>query len=305
MVRDVKMQGAVLEIHRMALDDGPGIRTAVFLKGCRLHCPWCHNPESQSAIPELMVRVDKCKECKKCIDICPVNNLNRMAEGFDWSKCISCFACAEVCGNGALRVAGKVMTAEEVMNTVVLDENHYRFTNGGITLTGGDPLCQVDFSCEILSLAKKRGIHTCVETSGVGQRNALKKLLPFTDLWLYDLKGNPDIYRRKIGIDFSIVEQGLIYLLEHKAEVILRCPIITDVTDSDEWIIELCGFIEKMNKIYPLQDVHLLPFHRLGLDKYRALGKISDMENAYPPGNEWMKKWNETVRQAINEGKDE
>lgn len=158
------MQGTVLEIHRMALDDGPGIRTSVFLKGCQLHCPWCHNPESQSRMPELMVRAERCKECGKCIDQCPTNNLNKMAKGFDRNRCVACFSCAKVCKNGALCVAGKKMTAEEVMDIVALDANHYRFTNGGMTLTGGDPLCQSDFSREILSLAKKMGIHTCVET---------------------------------------------------------------------------------------------------------------------------------------------
>lgn len=304
MVRGVNMQGMVLEIQRMALDDGPGIRTAVFLKGCRLHCSWCHNPESQSGRPELMVRVDKCKSCGKCIDICPADNLSEMAKGFDRNKCLACFSCAKVCPNEAFNVAGKRMTAEEVMDVATLDYNHYQFTGGGITLTGGDPLCQAAFSFEILSLAKQMGIHTCIETSGVGQQDALKKLLPVTDLWLFDLKGNADIYRRLVGADFVFVEQELCYLLGQKAKVILRCPIITGITDHDDWIDEICSFIKKWNQIYPLQDVHLLPFHRLGLDKYKALGRKAAMEKEYPPDEEKMKRWNETVEQMIENGKD-
>ena len=304
MVRGVNMQGTVLGIHRMALDDGLGIRTAIFLKGCKLHCPWCHNPESQSGLPELMVRIDKCKSCGKCIHVCPVDNLSEMAKGFKRNKCLACFSCAKVCPNEAFSVAGKRMTAEEVMDVAALDYNHYQFTGGGITLTGGDPLCQAEFAFEILSKAKQMGIHTCIETSGTGQQNALQKLLPVTDLWLFDLKGNAYIYRQLVGADFVSVEQGLRYLLEQKARVILRCPIITGITDHDDWIDEICRSVNKWNKIYPIQDIHLLPFHRLGLDKYKALGKKAVMEEKYPPDEKKMIQWNEKVKQMLEQRKD-
>ena len=256
------MSGIVFGIHRMALDDGPGIRTAVFLKGCMLHCPWCHNPESQKWGPEPMA-----------------------------------------CKNGEFTTVGKEMTAEEVMAVVEQDLNHYRFTGGGVTLTGGDPLCQADFAREILTLAKEKGIHTCIETSGFGLENAVEMLHPFTDLWLFDLKGSPEIYRQIVGVDFTVAEKNLQYLLEQKASVILRCPIITGITDNDSWIDEICEFIQEKSKIHPFEDVHLLPFHRLGLDKYEALGRKSDMEAVYPPEEANMNRWNETIRKMLDKMK--
>lgn len=294
------MTGMVLEIHRSALDDGPGVRTSVFLKSCRLHCPWCHNPESQNRAPELLVRSDICIGCGRCRDICPNELLTAGAKGLDRNHCTSCGACSAVCPAGALAIAGKSMTVEEVMRVILLDADHYRATDGGITLTGGEPLCQAIFSYELLSLAKTKNIHTCVETSGVGKPDAIKALHPVTDLWLFDIKGPPDVYEQMVGAPFAAVKSGLVYLLEQQAKVILRCPIITGVTDNDSWIDRLCELIREMNAVYPLQGAELLPFHRLGLDKYTALGRKAAMASAYPPDAEAMKFWEEKIQQAAD-----
>lgn len=290
------MNGMVLEIHRAALDDGPGVRTSVFLKGCPLHCPWCHNPESQAAVPELLLRRDLCTACGRCYHTCPDGLLACGARSLDRQRCISCGRCSAVCPSGALTMAGTSMSAEEVLHIVSLDIGHYRATGGGLTITGGEPLYQSSFTCELLLLAHEEGIHTCVETSGAAGMDDVDMLLPHTGLWLFDIKGPETLYEQVIGIPFFSVKANLCRLLEQQAAVILRCPIIPGFNDNDRWMEELCKLISEMNGIYPLQGVELLPFHRLGLDKYAALGKKAVMAEVFPPDDVWLDSWNEKIR---------
>ena len=294
------MTATILEIHRSALDDGPGVRTSVFLKGCSLHCSWCHNPESQKHAPELLVRRDNCIGCGRCKNICPNELLRNGVKELDRDQCTACGVCSEVCPSGTLSIAGKSMTAQEVMQVVSLDIGHYHATGGGITLTGGEPLYQADFSYELLSLAQAENIHTCVETSGVGKPNAIKALQSVTNLWLFDIKGPPDVYKQMVGAPFATVKSNLVYLLKQQAKVILRCPIITGITDNDQWIDQLCELIREMNVVYPLQGAELLPFHRLGLDKYTAVGRKAPMASVYPPDAGAIKFWEEKLQQTAD-----
>ncbi|MCL2603087.1 MAG: radical SAM protein [Defluviitaleaceae bacterium] len=215
----------ITEIHRAALDDGPGVRTVVFFKGCPLRCLWCHNPETQNPKPEPIKR------------------------------------------RGKHETVGREATVAEIMDIVSLDAGHYKATGGGLTLSGGEPLAQPDFARVLLKEAKASGFHTCVETSGFGD---VAPLVPYTDLWLFDIKGIPEDYIRLTGSGFEPVKKSLRTLLENGAEVILRCPVVPGIHESAEYEAYLNG----LPALYPgVQGVERLPFHRLGMDKYEALGR--------------------------------
>jgi pyruvate formate lyase activating enzyme len=219
------VKGLITEIHRAALDDGPGVRTVVFFKGCPLRCLWCHNPETQNPQPEKMYR------------------------------------------QGKTETVGREVTVEEIMKTVVLDIGFYKATGGGLTLSGGEPLAQPYFASVLLQSAKENNIHTCVETSGAGD---IEPLLPYVDLWLFDIKGFPRDYEWLTGGSFFPIEKNLRTLLKQHAEVILRCPIIPGVHDN----VEYETYLDGLPGLYPgIKNVEKLPFHRLGMDKYEALGR--------------------------------
>ena len=180
----------VFDIEKFAVHDGPGIRTVVFIKGCPLHCRWCHNPESQSFEPELLFDSGKCTMCGKCVSVCP-QNCHSITDGkhsFNRADCIQCGKCPESCPAEALKAVGRKMSVSEVMAEVEKDRVFYQNSGGGITLSGGDPLAHFAFSSALLKAAKASGIHTAVETSGFAPWERIDELLPLVDLWLWDIK---------------------------------------------------------------------------------------------------------------------
>jgi len=268
------MQGIITDIYRCALDDGPGIRTTVFLKGCALRCTWCHNPETQNPHLELLVRRDKCTKCGRCAAACPLGLWNGHigAEGHpNRAACTACGSCAAVCPTDALSLAGRLVTVSEVMETVLLDKAFYDDTGGGITLSGGDPLLQPHFSRALLAEAKQNGINTCVQTSGIGVDGALDMLMPYVDLWHYDIKAPPNVHSHYIGVEFDTVKAGLSYLLHNNQKVILRCPIVPGIHTNAGYDEFLLSLRREMERIYPIEDVIRLPYHTYGSDKYAAL----------------------------------
>ena len=223
-----KTEGVIFNIQRCSLDDGPGVRTAVFCKGCLLSCLWCHNPESQRFEPEPM--------------------------------------------NGA--VIGKTVTAQEVMMTVRRDMGHYRVSGGGLTLTGGEPLCQPNFAAALLQLAKTEGIHTTVETCGIPAAS-IERLLPYVDLWLYDMKADPERHQMLTGRSYSEVQEGLQTLLVYgKSRVILRCPVIPGCNDTPAHFAN----IERLSQLDGISAVERLPYHDTGKYKYQQLGREYPMD---------------------------
>ena len=268
------MKGIVTGIHRCALDDGPGIRTAVFLKGCALQCGWCHNPETQNLQPELMAYPERCVGCERCATACRLGLWNTAPKsgGHDRTLCTGCGECAAVCPNGALVIAGEWMTSDEVMANVILDKSFYDDTGGGMTLTGGDPLIQWQFSLALLKKAKNAGLHTCVETSGAGDAAAVKNLIPFVDLWLFDMKGQPEDYPKYTGSPFAPIEKNLELLRQIGARVILRCPQIPGICDRDGYALHLESLKARWGDS-PEVEVQFLPYHTYGTDKYAALNR--------------------------------
>ena len=262
----------VFEIEKFAVHDGPGIRTVVFLKGCPLHCLWCHNPESQSFEPELFFHPEKCTACGKCAAVCP-EHCHTVTAGkhiFDRVKCRHCWICSEHCPADALDPAGRKMSVDEVLAEVLKDEVFYRNSGGGITLSGGEPLAHFEFSYELLKAAKKADIHTAIETSGFAQWDCIRQLLPLVDLWLWDVKTVPEKHEKLTGVSAELILENLKKIDQSGASIILRCPLVPGINDSEA---ELRHIASLANEHQHVRQVDLEPYHPLGENKCRSLGK--------------------------------
>lgn len=272
--------GCVFNIQRFSTDDGAGIRTCVFLKGCPLRCAWCHNAEGLSFSPEIACYERNCIGCGACVLACEQNALSiengRVA--IDRTKCISCGKCAQVCPTETLLKIGKNMTVDEVMHTVRRDRIFYG-DNGGMTITGGEPLAQAKFALSLAKAAKKEGISVAVETSGHGKTEDLLALAPFCDLFLFDCKASSNDHKKLTGVSDKVIVKNLNALGETGASVILRCPMIEGANIND-------GFVQKIIKLSKataaIKKIQLMPYHATGLDKSAILGKTQQRRYVTP-----------------------
>ena len=215
------LSAMIFDIERNSYVDGPGIRTTVFLKGCPLSCVWCHNPESQSFEKQIMFYKSKCIGCGKCREVCP-NNLK---------SCDFCGKCELYCPADARKICGKEYTIDEVLKEIVKDKPFYENSGGGVTLSGGEPLAQYDFSLELLKKAKENGIHTAIETCGYAEKSKILEIAKYVDLFLFDCKEtNPELHKKYTGVDNKIILDNLKALSDAGSKIILRCPIIRALT---------------------------------------------------------------------------
>ena len=269
-----ELSGMVSTIQRFSIDDGPGIRTTVFLKGCPLRCPWCHNPETQNYFPEIFFRVTKCIGCGKCKESCPVNNavLLNTEHRINRQLCIGCMKCVEACPAGALEQVGKTLTVSEVINEVKRDVPFYINSGGGITLSGGEPMAQPAFTAELLKEAKKIGINTCIETNGYAEKSAWEKVLPHLDLLLLDIKHTDPVTHQKFtGVGNEIILNNA-RELALKVNLIIRTPLIPGFNDTEPFIEELGQFANSAG----IRSCHLIPYHEFGKNKYALLDREND-----------------------------
>lgn len=275
-------KGLVFDIQRFALHDGPGIRTTVFLKGCPLRCLWCHNPESQAFSPELSFRSELCHHCFACVQVCP-SGAHRVQDGkhvVEHRKCETAGRCIEECAYGALKIIGETMTVDGVLAEVLKDKDYYLRSGGGLTLSGGEPMAQFEFTRELLRAAKEHGLHTCVDTCGVVQPEKIEEILPYVDLFLFDYKASDaDEHLRFTGASNELILSNLALLYRRGAKITLRCPLIPGINDHPDHLRE----IARLAKAYPnLMRVEIMPFHNFGRDKAREIGRVPalpEMEN--------------------------
>lgn len=263
--------GSIYNIQRFSLHDGPGVRTTVFLKGCPLRCLWCHNPESQSFLPDLLFHASKCSACLNCISSCPEQAISQNGNSIKTNAavCTFCRKCLEACSFQAREIAGKEINCSELIKIISRDLAFYEQSGGGVTFSGGEPLSQSDFLLECLSACKNLDLHTTVDSSGYALEADLLKTSGFTDLFLYDLKVLDDTVHQKVtGVSNALILQNLKVLIEMRKRIFLRVPVIPGVNDQVADWQNLPDFIKSST----IEQVNLLPYHRIGSGKYASLG---------------------------------
>ena len=272
--------GTILRIQRMSTEDGPGIRSTVFFKGCPLTCVWCHNPESVSPRLQIYWEKTRCIGCRSCIEACTKGALAAKQTGIviDRVKCDSCGTCSQACPSTAMGIYGEAWAPDDLMAEVLKDEVYFRKSGGGVTLSGGEPTMQPLFAKELLSAFKQRGLHTALDTCGQCSWETLEALLPYTDLVLYDFKEiNPDKHRVFTGVSNVRILENLVllgrFMEEHSlpGELWIRTPLIPDCTATPENLRGIGMFI-KENLGPSVSRWELCTFNNLCIHKYEGLG---------------------------------
>ncbi len=281
--------GIVFNIQKFCVHDGDGIRTCVFLKGCPLRCIWCHNPESLDKTPSLSFNKSKCSSCGRCTAVCCARKIENDTLKIDREKCVKCGKCVEICLNDVNEITGKEMTATEVFDEVIKDKMFYDTSGGGLTVSGGEPSYQPDFTLELLRLSKEAGISLAIETCGIGSRDFYEKVSDLGATFLFDIKCIDTVRHKKLtGADNSHIMANLKYLMDTGADIIIRLPLVPDCNDSDEDIAALSEFLNRNKGQYRYAEI--MPYHTLGIGKSEKLGFASSYihENA---GDDEISRW--------------
>jgi pyruvate formate lyase activating enzyme len=282
---DPSMTGTVFNIQRFCVNDGPGIRTTVFLKGCPLHCAWCHNPESISPEKELLVRNDRCIRCGSCVEVCEHHAPHQTENGVTTTleECVQCGRCVEVCYAEARSIVGAEMTTENVLREITKDVVFFDQSGGGATFSGGEPFLQHEYLLSLVQACKENNIHTAVDTSGYTLPEILKRVSPFVDLFLYDIKTIDDgKHRAFTGVSNEVIKKNIKNLIDWGKNTIIRVPLIPGLNDDIQSISGIGKFAASMRMI---EEIHILPYHKTGIEKYHRLGKkyIGDFPSSQPP----------------------
>jgi pyruvate formate lyase activating enzyme len=292
------LTGKIYDIQGFSLQDGPGIRTTVFLKGCPLRCPWCHSPESQQFHTQLSWIAMRCigvARCGKCLTACikhgitpgkttqhAVTHEDIQHICIDRSICEDCGDCASVCYSKALYLCGTDYTVDDLLKHLAKDMPFYEQSGGGVTVSGGEPLCQPEFALEILKSLKKLGIHTALDTTGYAPHEIVESVLPYTDLFLYDLKHMDNEQHRIVtGVPNDLILENAQLIANAGGKMQVRIPIIPDFNDSEDSIRETGEFCKSLHNA--VEVVQLLPYHNLGVMKYQRLDDSKVVLEAAPP----------------------
>ncbi|MBN2325330.1 MAG: glycyl-radical enzyme activating protein [Spirochaetes bacterium] len=274
-------EGLIFDIKRLSTDDGPGIRTTVFMKGCPLRCDWCASPESLTTVPEISFNEDKCVRCGLCATVCSTGTqkIHGTRREIAWENCSHCGECVRVCPSTALRMIGRPVTVEELVAEVEKDRTFFENSGGGVTMSGGEPTLQLDFLERFLACCRGRGIHTALDTTGYIEWSRFEHIVDLVDLFLYDLKHVDDEAHKKLtGVSNRRILENLKKLVQRGKNVIVRIPVIPDRNDTQKNISQSRDFISSLG----IRRVDLLPFNKAAGSKYRLIGKKYACEDLQP-----------------------
>lgn len=277
------LRARVFNIQRYSVDDGAGIRTCVFLKGCPLRCAWCHNPESQSFAMEISCNPNACISCGACARVCP-SGAHRIADGHSFVRenCIRCGKCAQACPTGSLEIVGTQMTVDEVLKRALRDRVFYG-ENGGVTITGGEPMAQPEFTLALARAAKAAGVSVAVETSGFGRTEDFLALIPWCDQFLFDCKAASEDHERLTGVSDRQILKNLFAIGGQGAHIVLRCPVVKGGNLNGAFAEKI---IQLANACPGIEAVELLPYHATGLGKAGSIGMAAQQRFETPSADE-------------------
>lgn len=288
------VKGNVLRIEKTSIHDGTGLRTVVFLKGCPLRCLWCSTPESHKSCPEIGYVKEKCILCGECLSICPQEALSIDEEKeivlIDRVKCDGCMLCVKKCPVSALKGYGIRMTSEQVIHEISKDEVFYFHSGGGVTISGGEPLDQIEFVCEILIGCRERGINRALETSFFSSWDKIESLLPLLNLLYVDIKHpDPEQHKKLTGVDSKVILENIrrADASSYDFDLMLRTPLIPGLNDSDETIRKSAEFVKELRRV---KFMEFLAYHRLGTETYRNMGLEYPLQEIKTPSFEYMKE---------------
>ena len=278
----------LMDIKRFAVHDGPGLRTTLFLKGCSLKCIWCHNPEGICRETQMAYYAHKCIGCGECVKVCPTgaHTMDETGHHFDRTKCVFCGKCVGACLGEALTIFGRLVDVEEAYEILTEDKLFYR-DNGGATVSGGEPLFYADFIKELFTKLKAEGIHTAVDTCGNVPWERFEKVLPVTDLFLYDMKHiDPVAHKALTGADNHHILENLKKLSENGAKIEIRMPLVPGSNDDEETLRGIGAFLQNLN----ITKMKVLPYHSMARSKYAALGMEDTMPHVDSPTDDDLQK---------------
>jgi len=289
--------GRIFDIQRFSIHDGPGIRTTVFMKGCPLRCMWCHNPEGQGHKPLLSFMPDKCIGCGYCFRACP-RGAHKMADGkhvLDRSVCEACGTCTRECYAKALELVGRDVTVSEALAVVMRDKPFYETSGGGMTLSGGEPTMQIDFTEALLDAAKREHLHCAVETCGYAQYDAFKRIAPNVDLFLFDIKETDSMRHAELtGVPNDLIHANLRKLHDAGAKILVRLPMIPGINDNEA---HFAGIARIARALPNLLGFEIMTYHPLGTSKTARFGlKDNKLVGKKSPPKEIVADWISRLR---------
>jgi len=287
----IAMKGLIHSIQHYSIQDGPGIRSTIFFKGCPLRCLWCANPDTQKFFPELTFDPFLCPpECKECLKVCSLKALFLNEKGsvdFCKEKCNLCEQCLQACYSKALKKVGTYMGVEQILEEVERERPFYETSGGGVTISGGEPLMQGDFLIELIKSLKEKNINVALDTSGYGPWSLLKELANQVDWFLYDIKHMDSIKHKDLtGQDNKLILENLKNLIKLNSNVVIRFPLIPGYNDEPLNLVSLGEFIKNKSFL----RLEILPYHRLGASKYKLFGLIFPLSHLSPPSRERMQE---------------